>query len=164
MKLKRGKYHRVRQMSIPFGLDEHGKMVLQLNIYRTGWENYSGQPMTSYFSSSDDKPLDNRTDQMKKDHIQSLHEIFTKFPELSPLAKDGWGLTARELELLQIIARQPDLGFAGAAKEMFIGVHRARGIWLKGGIKEKINAIFYPKVFNTIQDVAIFLKEMIVLR
>ena len=59
MKLKGGKYHRVRQMSIPYGLDKNGKMVLQLNIYRTGFEPYKGQPMTSFFSSSDDKPQDN---------------------------------------------------------------------------------------------------------
>lgn len=163
MKLKGGKYHRVRQMSIPFALDENGKMVLQLNIYRTGFEPYSGQPMTSFFSSSANKPLDRRTDEMKRDHIQSLQEVFSQYPQFSPTWKEHWGFTPRELELLQVIANQPDLGFAGAAKEMFIGVHRARGIWLKNGIKEKVNAIFYPRVFNTIQEVAAFFKDMDVL-
>lgn len=165
MKLRDGKYYRVRQMSMPFGLDANNNMVLQLNIYRTGFEEYDGQPLTSYFSSTKDYPLDGQTQQMKKDHVQALHEdIFVNFPQLAPKHKDHWNFTPRELELLTLIAKNPEMGFAGAADKMFIGIHRARGIWLKGGIKEKVNAIFYPRTFNTIQEVASFLAQMDVLR
>ena len=101
---------------------------------------------------------------MKKDHIESLHKVFSKIPQFAPTCKDTWGFTSREMELLQIIAQNPDLGFAEAAKEMFISVHRARGIWLKNGIKDKVKAIFHPRAFSTIQEVALFFKQMDVLR
>ena len=60
---------------------------------------------------------------MKLDHIQSLHEVFEKYPKFAPTSKDGWGFTPREFELVQTIANNPELGFIGAAKAMCISVH-----------------------------------------
>lgn len=164
MRLHDQKYYRTRQVSIPFCLDADGKMVLQLNIIRSGFQEFTGQPLTSYFTSSAKKPLNQETQQMKKDHIRTLQEdVFVNFPELSPKNKYTWGFTKRELELLQTIADNPELGFAGAAKKLSISVHRARGIWLKNGIKEKVNDLFHPRVFSSIQEVASFFKQMDIL-
>lgn len=165
LRLKDKRFYRTRQMSIPFCLDKNGKMVLQLNIIRTGFQEYSALPLNSYFTASTQEPLNGQTKQMKLDQIQILHDdIFVNFPELAPKNKHTWGFTTRELELLQIIASHPEMGFVEAANKLSISVHRARGIWLKSGIKEKMNDLFYPRVFNSIHEVANFFKQMNVLR
>lgn len=163
LKLRDGKYYRVRQHSLPFGLDKNGNMALQLNIYYTGLEPFLGQSVTSFFSYSGKEFSNHFTQAMEQAHRSELQKVLKNNPELSPTYKKGWGFTKREMDLLQIVASNSKFSFTEIGKKMKVSERTARGFWLKDGVKSKMNRIFHPAEFNTVQDAAIFFKQMDIL-
>lgn len=163
LRLKDGKYYRVRRQSIPFGLDENGNMVLQLNLFYTGFEPYKiQQPLTQYYSYSGDSFTNHFTKAMNKAHKKALHEeIFAKIPALSPKHKKGWNLKENELNLLRYYRDHPEAKRKAVAEELGYKVHYCNELW--GKIKDKMNVIFAPAHFGTPVQVALFLDQMDIL-
>ncbi len=162
LRLKDGIYYRVRQHSIPFGLDEDGNMALQLNIYYSGYEPYISQPMASFFSYSGAEFSNHFTQAMEQAHRAILQkEIFEKIPELSPKYKKGWNLKDNELNLLQYYRDHPDAQRKDVAKELGYKVHYCNELW--GKIKDKMHALFAPAYFGTPVAAARFLDQMDIL-
>lgn len=162
LRLKDGIYYRVRQHSIPYGLDEDGNMALQLNFYYTGLEPYNGQSITSFFSYSGTEFRNHFTQAMEQAHQQALHEqIFKKIPELSPKYKKGWNLKDNELNFLRYYRDHPDAKRKDVAMALGYKVHYCNELW--GKIKDKVHALFAPAYFGTPVDVARFFDQMDIL-
>lgn len=162
LRLKNGKYYRVRQESIPFLLDDKGNMVLQMNCFYTGFEPYFSQPMTSYFAHQGPEFTNHFTEVMGQAHRKAIkEEIFAKIPALSPKYKKGWNFKENELKLLRYYRNHPEAKRKEVADKLGYKVHYCNEIW--GKIKDKMHRLFAPAHFGSPLQAALFLNQMDIL-